>query len=112
MATFPKTIPPNSAITFSVADLVKGSQLPENGHFTLWIYCRTRFVQGFHILRRRSDDAVSAQHFYYSRFNIAERDLPFQHEMAKTFHRHTGRRAVRAMLSALKAARTALEKFF
>jgi hypothetical protein len=111
MATFSKTIPPNSTITFSIGDLLKDSALPQKGHFTLWIYCRTHFVQGFHILKRRRDDAVAAQHFYYSRFNIPERDLPFQHEMAKTFHRHTGRRAARAMFSAVKAARNALAKF-
>jgi hypothetical protein len=81
MARFRKTIAPNSSITFSVGDLVCGSDLPKQGHYAIWVYCRNRYIYGFHILQRRKDHAIGAQHFYYCRFNMLERDLPHQQEI-------------------------------
>jgi hypothetical protein len=110
MAAFSKIIAPNSAITFSVAELLKDAALLGKGHFTLWIYCRNRVVQAFHILKRKKDGAVGIQHFYHCRFNIPEQELPFQAEIAETFHRHTGRRIARMAFSVMRKARDVLRK--
>jgi hypothetical protein len=40
----------------------------ERDHYTLWAYCRDSFVYGYHIVRRRRDDALGVEHFYYPRF--------------------------------------------
>lgn len=82
MAHFRKTVPPNASVTFSIGDLLRDSDLPKHGHYALWAYCREQHVQGVHILRRRKDHAIGAQHFYYCRFNTLERDLPNQLEIA------------------------------
>ena len=78
MARFRKVIPPDSSITLSIGDLVRDSDLPKQGIYALWIYCRDLSIQAFHILQRRSDHAIGAQHFYYCRFNTLERDLAGQ----------------------------------
>ena len=78
MARFRRIIPPNAAITLSIGELLPGSDLAKQGAYALWIYCRDRAIQGFHILRRRNDHALGAQHFYYGRFNALERGLPGQ----------------------------------
>lgn len=78
MAHFRKVIQPNSTITLSIGELVEGSDLPKKGHYALWIYCRDRNIQGFHILQRKGDHSIGAQHFYYCRFNTLERDLPLE----------------------------------
>ncbi len=83
MAHFRKVIPPNSTITFSVGELLQRSDLPKQGHYALWVYCRDRSIQGFHILQRRTDGAIGAQHFYYCRFNTLERDLPIEIDAAR-----------------------------
>jgi hypothetical protein len=76
MAHFRMRIAPNSSLTFSIRELLRGSDLPGTGHYALWIYCRDRQVQGFHILQRNSDHAIGVQHFYYCRFNTLEKDEP------------------------------------
>jgi hypothetical protein len=82
MARFRNRIPPNTTLTPSVGELVRGSDLPKTGFYSVWIYCRDRSVQGFHILQRRKDHALGAQHFYYGRFNALESDLPIQVDSA------------------------------
>lgn len=78
MAHFHKTIAPNSSIAFSIGELLQGSGLVKQGYYAVWMYCRSQQIQGFHILQRKNDRAIGAQHFYYCRFNALESDLPLQ----------------------------------
>jgi len=72
MAHFRLRVAPNSSLTLSVRELLRSSELPRSGHYALWVYCRDRQIQAFHILQRNSDHAIGAQHFYYCRFNTLE----------------------------------------
>jgi hypothetical protein len=70
---FYRTIPANASMTFSVSDLLAGANIrSERDHYTLWAYCRDCFIMGYHIVRRRRDDALGVEHFYYPRFASRE----------------------------------------
>lgn len=66
-----REIPPNSSIALSLAELLDEQPLP-GPTFTVWTYCREAFVYGYHVLLRKSDHAISAEHFYYGRFNTPD----------------------------------------
>ena len=76
LAHFHRQIASNTSITLSIGDLLKSTELSQRGAYSLWIYCRDRAIQAFHILQRRKDLAIGAQHFYYCRFNKLERAIP------------------------------------
>lgn len=70
---FYRAIPPNGSITVSVGKLVADAGIhSERDYYSLWAYCRDCFIYGYHIVRRRRDDALGIEHFYYSRFNAPE----------------------------------------
>ncbi len=70
---FFRDVPPNGSIAFSVSELIAEGRVRSNrDDFTLWVYCRDCFVYGYHVVRRRRDDALGIEHFYYSRFNVPE----------------------------------------
>lgn len=70
---FFRTVPPNGSIALSVSDLIaEGRIVSDRGYYSLWVYCRDCFVYGYHVVRRRRDDALCIEHFYYSRFNLPE----------------------------------------
>lgn len=113
-AHFRKTIAPNTTIAFSIGELIIDSDLPRSGHFALWMYCRNRSIQGFHILQRKKDCALGAQHFYYCRFNIFEPDTPSQQEItASQFGQpeRTSRKLARAALAGIFMLQRAIGKF-
>lgn len=70
---FFRSVPPNGSISLSVSDLIaEGRIRSERDYYSLWVYCRDCFVYGYHVVRRRRDDALCIEHFYYSRFNTPE----------------------------------------
>lgn len=70
---FFRSVPPNGSLSLTVSELVaEGRIQSERDDFTLWVYCRDCFVYGYHVVRRRRDDALCIEHFYYSRFHAAE----------------------------------------
>lgn len=96
MAHFRRAIAPNSSVAFSIGELVREADLPKAGCYALWVYCRDRQIHGFHILQRKSDRSIGAQHFYYCRFNTHEHGLPHQQEIGSPVNRQFGAtRAVR-----------------
>ena len=52
--------------------IADGRVRSDRDDFPLWVYCRDCFVYGYHVVRRRRDDALGIEHFYYSRFNVPE----------------------------------------
>lgn len=112
MAHFRKTIAPNAAVTLSIGELVHGSDLPKKGYYALWIYCRDRHIQGFHILQRKKDHAIGAQHFYYCRFNTLESDLPHQQEIVLPHDRPPERaRPAQIVRAVMEKAQRAIQQF-
>lgn len=82
MAHLRRVIAPNSSAAWSVRELIAGTDLRPTGCYSIWVYCRDRFVVPLYILHRRADAAVAVQHFYYCRFNSLERDLPHNPQIA------------------------------
>ncbi|MHC4310625.1 MAG: hypothetical protein ACYSSN_11830 [Planctomycetota bacterium] len=67
---FEVEMPPNTTKTFSVSELLNASQFDtEKDYFTIWYKCHSNHILGYNLLHRKTDDAISVEHFYYGRFN-------------------------------------------
>ncbi len=70
LSRFGVEILPNIAKTFSASELLKTSKSNSmKDYFTIWFNCRSNYIRGYNLLHRKTDDAISVEHFYYGRFN-------------------------------------------
>ena len=68
MNHFVKEIAPCTSSTFSLGELLDLSKKSED-YYSIWIKCRNRYVNAYHFLHRKKDNAIGVEHFYYGRFN-------------------------------------------